>query len=298
MSEIDESPAAEDSASEGAAHEGLRERVRHDVESAVARVEASPVGTYWGRLNAVDFMNSSFVFASLFLLCLFPFLAVVDAASGNDVRKNLVLRMGLHGKAADDINNLISSGHRAVNDLSILGGLLLVLGAIGIASTLQLWFQRVFEQPHTRGTMRVLLVRVVWVALFAAYLILQVVIGDALHGTVVVVYVCEFALTAFFWTWSAYLLLNGQVPWRSLVALGVATAICITGLGIFSTLLFSSQVVSGQNDYGPVGVVMVLMSYLIGWGVCIHLGAVFGRMWLDRRPGRYVPPGSPATAAD
>jgi hypothetical protein len=33
---------------------------------------------------------------------------------------------------------------------------------------------------------------------------------------------------------------------------------------------------------GPIGVVTVLMSYLIGYGVCLHLGAVVGRMWGER----------------
>ena len=57
----------------------------------------------------------------------------------------------------------------------------------------------------------------------------------------------------------------------------------MTGLGVFSALLFSGQVVSGEADYGPIGVVTVLLSYLIGLGVCIHLGAVAGRMWNERR---------------
>ena len=59
---------------------------------------------------------------------------------------------------------------------------------------------------------------------------------------------------------------------------------CVTGLGVFSALLFSGQVVSGAADYGPIGVVTVLLSYLIGLAVCLHLGAVAGRMWNERGP--------------
>jgi hypothetical protein len=57
----------------------------------------------------------------------------------------------------------------------------------------------------------------------------------------------------------------------------------VTGLGLFSALLFSGQIVSSQRDYGSIGVVMVVLSYLIGFGVCLHLGAVLGRMWNERR---------------
>jgi hypothetical protein len=49
--------------------------------------------------------------------------------------------------------------------------------------------------------------------------------------------------------------------------------------------------VSGQADYGPIGVVTVLLSYLIGLAVCLHLGAVAGRMWNER--GAPAPPADP-----
>jgi membrane protein len=72
------------------------------------------------------------------------------------------------------------------------------------------------------------------------------------------------------------------MPWRPLLPAAVATAVCVTGLGVFSALLFSSQIVSSDKDYGSIGVVMVLLSYLIGFGVCLHLGAVLGRLWNER----------------
>jgi len=52
---------------------------------------------------------------------------------------------------------------------------------------------------------------------------------------------------------------------------------------VFSALVFSPQIVSSHADYGSIGVVMVLLSYLLALGVCIHLGAVAGRMWDERR---------------
>jgi membrane protein len=85
-----------------------------------------------------------------------------------------------------------------------------------------------------------------------------------------------------FWWWSVHLLLFGRLGWRQLFPTGLVTAICLTGLSVFSALLFSSSIVSDENSYGPVGVMMVLLSYCIGLGVVIHIGAVFGRMWDER----------------
>jgi hypothetical protein len=39
----------------------------------------------------------------------------------------------------------------------------------------------------------------------------------------------------------------------------------------------------GETSYGPAGVVLGITAYLIGFDVCLHLGAVFGRVWNDWR---------------
>jgi hypothetical protein len=104
------------------------------------RVQASAAGQYWTRLTAADFMTSSFAFAALGALCAFPFLAAVAAATGGDSREAIV-RMGLNKEAARDVNALISSGTHAVATLTVFTGAFLVFGALGIASTLQAWYQ-------------------------------------------------------------------------------------------------------------------------------------------------------------
>ena len=97
------------------------------------------------------------------------------------------------------------------------------------------------------------------------------------------IYAATFILALAFYWWTPHVLLLGRVAWRRLFPAGVATAACVTGLGVFSALVFSPQIVSSHADYGSIGVVTVLLSYLIGLAVCIHLGAVAGRMWDERR---------------
>jgi uncharacterized BrkB/YihY/UPF0761 family membrane protein len=86
------------------------------------------------------------------------------------------------------------------------------------------------------------------------------------------------------------MLLYRQVRLRSLLPAGVATGACLTGLGIVSSFFFSDQVTSGQKSYGPAGVVIALITFLVGFGVCLHAGAVFGRMWIEWRHERVEPP--------
>ena len=267
---------------------------------AVDWMRATAAGTFWSRLNAVDFMNSSLQFAALAVLCLFPFLIIFSAKSGGDARHALIARLGLDQQAAQDVNQLMSSGRHAVTALSIVGAAIVIVGAIGVASTLQLWYQRVYDQPPARRLTRQLASRLLWLAGLLGYLTIQDYTFIHLKhagGARLPIYAATFVLAVPFYWWTPHVLLLGRVAWRRLFPAAVATAVCVTGLGVFSALVFSGQIVSSDADYGSIGVMMVLLSYLIGLGVCIHLGAVAGRMWNERGPEPPADPEEPPAVA-
>jgi hypothetical protein len=58
---------------------------------------------------------------------------------------------------------------------------------------------------------------------------------------------------------------------------------------VVSSFLFSDQVTSGQKSDGPAGVVIALITFLVGFGVCLHAVAVVGRMWNEWQDERAVP---------
>jgi membrane protein len=258
--------------------------VRQRGAASFARLEAGAAGTYWSRLTAVDFMNSSFAFAALAVVCAFPFLAVVSAATGaGGVRRAIITRMGLDPKASRDVEGLISSGHE-ISTLTIFSALLLVLGAIGMASTLQAWYLKIYDQTAPKGVLKRLGYQTAGVIAVSIYITITV---EVLHGVRhegrALVFALTFVFAVLFWWCSAYFFLFRKLGWRELLPAGVATGLFITGLGVFSTLFFSDLIVEGQESYGPAGVVLGITSYLIGFGVCLHLGAVFGRVWNDWR---------------
>ena len=248
--------------------------------TALDRVRTSRPGAYWSRLNAVDFMTSATQFSALAILCLIPVLLIVATATGHDIRQTLASRMGLNPHAARDLDKLISSGHHAVIGLNFLGVVFLVFGGIGIASTLEGWYQRVYGLPPTRP-MRQSLIRFVWVVAFIVYYASQEFVVRQIGGVEdqVPVFVVGFFVALVFYSCTIFVLLQGRLGLRAVIPGGVATAFCVTGLSVFSYLFFSSYLISSFNDYGGIGVVMVVLSYFIGLGVCIHLGAVFGAMW-------------------
>ena len=73
----------------------------------------------------------------------------------------------------------------------------------------------------------------------------------------------------------------GAVDLQPLVDVeAVLTAIGLTGLGVFSKLLFSPSIVSNNEEYGPIGVVFIILSWLIGIAVVITGGAIVGAWYV------------------
>src|SRR5215471_10735945 len=251
------------------------------LQARLAAFEKSAAGRYWAHLSTADFMNSSFAFAALAVLSAFPFLAVSSAVIGGDIRHAIVARMGLNARATHDIDGLIATGNQAIATLTWFSAIVLLLGGIGMASTLSAWYHRIYERTAPKGLLRHVAYQLAGVIAFTLYISFQVELFDKARpvGGRGLVFLLTFVTATLFWWWSSYMLLYRQVPLRRMFPAGVATGACLTGLGIVSAFFFSDQVTSGQQSYGPAGVVIALITFLVGYGVCLHAGAVFGRMW-------------------
>jgi membrane protein len=253
-----------------------------------AGFEKSAAGRYWAHLSTADFMNSSFAFAALAVLSAFPFLAVTSSVVGGDIRTAIVARMGLNAHATRDVEALIATGNQAVATLTWVSAIVLVLGGVGMAATLSGWYHRIYERTPPRGLLRHLAYQMAGVVAFTLYISFQVWLFDKARpvGGRGLIFLLTFLTATLFWWWSTYMLLYRQVPLRRMFPAGVATGACVTGLAVVSSFVFSDQVTSGQKSYGPAGVVIALTTFLVGFGVCLHAGAVFGRMWNERQDER------------
>lgn len=261
---------------------------RLGLQDRLERFEKSAAGRYWSHLSAADFMNSSFAFSALAVLSAFPLLAVSSSVIGGDIRTAIVARMGLNAQARRDVDALIATGNQAVATLTWFSAIVLVLGGVGMASTLSAWYHRIYEQTPPKGFLRHFAYQSAGVVAFIVYISVEVWLFEEVRpvGGRGLIFLLTFVFAVLFWWWSTYMLLYRRVPLRQLFPAGVATGACITGLGIVSSLFFSDQITSGQKSYGPAGVVLALITFLVGFGVCLHAGAVFGRMWNERQAER------------
>ena len=97
---------------------------------------------------------------------------------------------------------------------------------------------------------KLLTAQALWLVGFLAYLTVQVLIGRQVGslGAHVLIFVSEFGCAVVFWTFSPYLLLLGKIAWRAALLGGIATGLCLTELSIFSALVLSSSIVSGNEN--------------------------------------------------
>jgi membrane protein len=237
----------------------------------------------WDRLNAVDFIGQGMHFAATLLLCFFPFLIVANALAGRSTTASLARHAGLNKQAAANVSHLFAPA--ATTSSAVTGtasAVFFVLGGIAAATALQQLYERIFDLDF-RGVKDVGR-RLIWLALLIGGALLGGWAGPALRhggGPVLLGLAAVASVTAFWWL-TLWVLLAGRISWRRLFPAACATGLFYVGLVVAFSFFFSGMVISEKKEYGPIGVIFALMSYLIAIGIVIILGAVAGLVWQER----------------
>jgi membrane protein len=251
------------------------------------RYEGSFAQRIFTRLNALDFMNQAILFGAGVLLSLLPFLVLLSAFANERVDDDLALHLGLDHRAATIVSHLFSQHGAKWNSATALSLLVMVAGTITVVSALQEIYEKAFNQPR-RG-MRDLPRFLVWIVVMCAVVALPGVLAKplrALPDGFGLLDILTFAISVPFVWWTMHFLLAGKVEWRRLFPSAVATGLFGAVFGVFSTLYFSSTIISDDRIYGPIGAVFDIVTWLVGIGAVIILGAVAGVVWQERRPTR------------
>jgi membrane protein len=248
----------------------------------IQRFERSLAGHATELLRDIAIIDKAMLMAAVSFISFVPLLIVLAAifpvSEIHDFTGTLQAAMGLDSDATKAVRTLFAPAGKVAATTTAVGLLIVIVSAYAFVANLQQTYELVWRK---RGTRRVqsFLRRWVWLAGFLGYGLVLALLHAALGGGLqeqIVANLIGFVLTACFFTWSMRLLLRGRVRWIELVPGGVATAIGEAGLRGFSMLFFSPMVVSNADAYGPIGVVFVLMSWLIGACVVLVGGPVVG----------------------
>ena len=264
---------------------GRAARVTARYERTRRRLEHTTAGHVTRRAIEVDVVHQALVFAALGFLLLVPILisvsALVPLGSGEGVAAGFAQRVGLTAEATRDLQQLFSA-QATVHSSATWGGVLLsVVCAISWPLTLQKGYELAWGLP--RGGLRELWRPVAWLTSVVALIVTAALLGtvSSVAGRTAIAVLGVPALVAWSW-WTQHFLLCGRVAWRPLLPGAVTIALGLVGLTVLAKLLLSTSIVINYDEYGPIGVVFMMLSWLIALSVVLLGGALLGATLVER----------------
>lgn len=215
-------------------------------------------------------------------LSLFPLLLLLTAAVGffsagdAGLAADVTSELGLQGDAADLVVDAIAAAEDNRRTASVVGVLGLLSSALGVVAALQYAYNSVW-QVKGRG-LKDKLYGLAWLAgaavLFSSSFALTTAV-QFLPGPIWPVNVAvALAIGVGVFVWSAKVLANREVPWRSLLPGAVLAGVGFEVLKVVGGIYVPRAVASSSELYGSIGVVFALLAWLFFFGRLIVYAAV------------------------
>ena len=221
-------------------------------------------------LRDIAILDKAMLLTAVSFVAFVPLLLVLAAVSPipevHTFTGTLQMAMGLTNDAARSVAKLFAPPNRIAAGTTVVGLLVLATTAVAFVGTLQQNYELIWSMPRCPRMQRWWR-HPVWLTVFLSFGLLLAIIQVGLEGSAnenAAADVAAVIATAIFFSWSEYFLLAGRVPRREVIPGGIATALGLLGLHGFSKLFFSGMIVDQSHDYGLIGVVFVLMSWLVG----------------------------------
>ncbi|WP_282692472.1 YhjD/YihY/BrkB family envelope integrity protein [Streptomyces sp. CC208A] len=248
------------------------------------------------KADGLDLMNRSLLFAALGFLSFVPLMMVVAAADPGraaGLGRWLARAMSASEPAEREILALFARPRRILREVTGFGLAALCVFGLAFAAHVRQTYEAVWGTPGphvdgVRAALRELIRHVLWLVLLIGCLLL---LGATplsrtglLPGPLGVVAVLIVVL-AFVWA-SQAVLLGGRPGGRALLSGAIATTLGLVGLRLFAWLVFSPLIISQMTVYGPIGAVVIILSWLVGVGFVLYGGAFVGRLTRERWASR------------
>jgi membrane protein len=292
--------AAEDAGTRPGAP-ALPARVASAVAARAAALRERLLGTVPGQLYRrvveVDLVNQALLLAAQAFMLLVPAFVTLaalaplgDPAGGGAAWGR---RLGLSAEATRDLQSLLPGQATVQDSTTALGALLTVVSAYSWPAALQRGYELMWGlPPQRRGVLRR---RLGWLALLVGLGALSMASAPLVTGWVRAVLLVVLGVPLFTaWSWSGqHLLLGGRLPWRRLLPAALTTGTGLVVLLLLAAAHLSRSITRQFDQYGPLGVAFVLLSWLLSLAVVLLLGPLLGS-FLDQRRGPAGPdPASP-----
>ncbi|MEU7242271.1 ribonuclease BN [Streptomyces sparsogenes] len=262
--------------------------------SVLAAARAPSVARLAERLLAVNTVEAAMRLAAQAFLTALPLLMAVAAFAPQGLKGLLTDSVrsvvGVRGEALDEVRRALAASGPARNPSGAVGVVVALVSATAFSRALQAVCERCWSLP--RAGLRVAAWRwPLWLLVWLAVLLVQAPLRRGFGTGIVSGLVLSLLSAVLLWWWTQHLLLGGRVDWLLLLP---GAALAGTGtvlLGYASRLLMPLAMNRSLGDFGPLGPVFTLLSWLIVMFLIVVAGLAIGQLvatsaWYARLVGR------------
>jgi len=258
-----------------------------------------PVRRTLSELKRIELLDRSLALGAQALLALIPMLMVLGAFMPHAWVQGVVQQIrdvvGLRDDVMEPVREMALTRQARQAQTGIAGLVVSLASASSFSRALQRMYARTWELP-ARGGVRALRSSLLWIIGWLLMLQLTALLLGSVSGLPYSGPLQTFVqLTAntLLWWWTSRLLLGGRVSWRQLLPGAALTALLVVVLNRMSKLFMPAFTRSNLDQFGPLGVVFAVGSWLVVFGGVLVVAAVVGRQisrwWLPEQTTAALP---------
>lgn len=236
------------------------------------------------RFAALGLIQSAVVLAAQAFMALFPllivFVALAPTPIGNAVAAVARKRLGFVGQTSDNLNSLVASRDSLQGGISVISVIIILASATSFTRALQRTYENSWQLPRMgmRGSAR----GITWLLSLVVYLSIIALTFRLTSSQTTPVPAIRLVLSAveafILWWFTPFMLLCGRVQLRALVPTGALTAISMLIAGYVSEIIMPRMITSNEQQFGTIGVLFAIQSWLVVIGTILVVAAILGAM--------------------
>jgi membrane protein len=253
--------------------------VRVDVQDFVPGVRR-----VLSELARVELVDRSLALGAQMLLAIIPLLMVVGAFMPADWGSELTAQVrdiiGVKDDVMDPLRDAALTEETTQGEVGLLSLLVAVASATSFSRAMQRMYARVWDLPTFRGV-RAIRSSVLWLLGWVAMLQITALLVRSVTGvplTGVLRLSIQLVANTLLWWWTARLLLGGRVSWRQLLPGALLSGALVIALSKLSALFMPRFALANLEQFGPLGVVFAIASWLVLFGGVLVVATVMGRL--------------------